>query len=200
MKLYLIRHGQTDWNTLGKIQGSTDIPLNKAGIWQAECLACGMETRPVVRIYASPLERAAETARAIGAKQGVGVQVLNDLKEMGFGYWEGMTWEEIGEKYPEEFKLWCGSPVEAGLPGGEPQSEIIDRCKRVIREMTAQADGDIAVVSHGGTLAYLINYLLRNNPSRETLIVSNASITTVHYNPLTQDFTILEMNDVSHLT
>ena len=106
MKIYLIRHGQTDWNLAGRIQGSHDISLNETGKRQAEYLARGMKKRPVVQIFSSKKKRAMETANAIGASQGVKVIPLDGLEEVEFGLWEGMTWKEIQEKYPEEYKIW----------------------------------------------------------------------------------------------
>ena len=100
MKLYLIRHGQTDWNVAGKIQGCHDIPLNATGKRQAEYLAEGMSRRPVTHIFSSPQKRALETAQAIAGRQGVGVTALSGLREVEFGGWEGLTWKEIEAKDP----------------------------------------------------------------------------------------------------
>ena len=85
MKLYLIRHGQTDWNVAGKIQGSTDIPLNDMGRRQAACLARGMEKRPVEKVFTSTLSRAYETGLAIGKSQNVPVEQLEGEEEVGSG-------------------------------------------------------------------------------------------------------------------
>lgn len=199
MNLYLIRHGQTDWNIEGKIQGSTDIPLNEAGICQANDLEQGMKNRPVVQIFSSTLKRAAETAAAIGRTQQVPVELMEGLEEVGFGKWEGLTWKEIQQEYPEEHKRWSLNPVAIAPPGGELQDHIRARCSNVIERIMKQAKGDIAVVSHGATLAYIMEYLMRDHPLEEDIIVNNASITTIHYSLLTQDFSLLQMNDTSHL-
>ena len=90
MKLYIIRHGQTDWNVQGRIQGRQDIPLNAAGRSQAQMLAKGMEKRPVTAIYSSPQLRAMETAKALAGNQGVEVIPLPELVEIGYGDWEGL--------------------------------------------------------------------------------------------------------------
>ena len=79
MKIYIIRHGQTDWNVEGKIQGRQDIPLNAAGKMQAQALAKGMENRPITAIYSSPQLRAMETAQAIAAAQNVPIHTLPQL-------------------------------------------------------------------------------------------------------------------------
>lgn len=88
MKLYLIRHGQTDWNVDGKIQGSHDIPLNDTGKKQAQCLAKGMDKRPVEKIFSSTLERAKETALMLSARQKKDVYLMPALVEVEFGQWE----------------------------------------------------------------------------------------------------------------
>jgi len=100
MKIYLIRHGQTDWNIQGRIQGSHDIPLNEAGQRQAEQVAKGMDSRRVSRVFSSTLTRAVETAEKIGSRQKAEICSMPQLIEVEFGKWEGMTWEEIMEAYP----------------------------------------------------------------------------------------------------
>lgn len=201
MKLYLIRHGQTDWNVAGKIQGSTDIPLNDTGRKQAACLAKGMEGRRVSRVFSSTLSRAYETAQAIGNSQKVPVHRLRELEEVNYGDWEGLTMEEIAEKYPKELEQWYLSPVEVAPPGGETQTQVYERCKRAVDLIMGQADGDVAVVSHGATVVFLLEYLLQDSRTEEDedIIVGNASISTIEYDPQTESFTLLQLNDREHL-
>lgn len=201
MKIYLIRHGQTDWNIQGRIQGSHDIPLNETGRNQAELLAKGMDSRKVSRIFSSSLTRAMETAERISTRQKVEICSMPQLIEVEFGKWEGMTWDEIKEVYPKEYALWASCPDEASPPGGETRDQVIRRCVWTIREIIKITGGreDVAIVSHGATIAYLISYMMRDHPEVESIIVENASITTVNYSPLTEDFLLLEMNDTSHM-
>ncbi|MBE7722824.1 MAG: histidine phosphatase family protein [Lacrimispora celerecrescens] len=201
MKIYLIRHGQTDWNIQGRIQGSHDIPLNEAGQRQAEQVAKGMDSRRVSRVFSSTLTRAVETAEKIGSRQKAEICSMPQLIEVEFGKWEGMTWEEIMEAYPKEYRLWALNPDEVAPPGGETQDQVISRCAHAIKEILRITGGreDVAIVSHGATIAYLISYMMRNDPDIESIIVENASITTVNYSPLTEDFMLLEMNDTSHI-
>lgn len=199
MKIYLIRHGQTDWNVAGKIQGRTDIPLNDTGRRQAQCLARGMEKRLVVQVFTSTLKRAEETARVIAQSQQIDVEPIPDLQEIGFGCWEGLTLKEIQQQYPKEYERWCINPVTVAPPGGELQAEIRQRCCRVMERIQKQAKGDFAIVSHGAMLAYIVEYLMREHPLEEEIIVENASITTIQYQELTQDFLLLQSNDTAHL-
>ena len=95
MKLYIIRHGQTDWNVEGKIQGRQDIPLNDMGRRQARALADGMKSRPVASVYSSPQKRAMETAEAIAGPLGLTVKAVPQLMEIGYGDWEGRSAEDL---------------------------------------------------------------------------------------------------------
>ena len=201
MKIYLIRQGQSDWNIQGRIQGSHDIPLNEAGRRQAEQLAKGMDSRLVTRIFSSTLARAMETAQRIGSRQKVEICPMPQLIEVEFGKWEGMTWEEIMEAYPNEYRMWALNPDEVAPPGGETQEQVIKRCAEALKEIIRITGGreDIAMVSHGATIAYLVSYMMHNDPEVESMIVENASITTVNYSPLTEDYMLLEMNDTSHM-
>jgi len=199
VKLYLIRHGQTDWNVAEKIQGSTDIPLNETGRQQAACLAKGMERRPVSRIYSSNLKRALETAEAIAKSQKIKVEVIRELREVEFGEWEGLTLQAIKEVYPKDYRLWRQNPVDVAPPGGETQNQIRRRCRQAVETILSQADKDLAIVAHGAILAYVIEYLMRENPSEKEIIVENSSITTMEYNPVTREMKMIELNDVSHL-
>ena len=201
MKLYLIRHGQTDWNIQGKIQGSHGIPLNDTGRAQAKLVAEGMDSRPVTKIFSSTLMRAVETARMIGDRQQVETYLVPGLIEVEFGKWEGMTWDEIKEQYPAEYERWSINPVDVAPPGGETQMEAMERVAGAIEAVMEMTNGreDIAVVSHGATMAYIVAYLMRNHPEEAEIIVDNASITTVNYNPITQDYMLLEVNDTAHL-
>jgi alpha-ribazole phosphatase/probable phosphoglycerate mutase len=201
MKIYLIRHGQTDWNIAGRIQGSHDIPLNETGLRQAEHLAEAMDTRPVTRIFSSTLVRAKETAEKIGERQKVEVCLMEQLIEVEFGKWEGLTWDEIQKAYPKEYGYWTINPAEAAPPDGERFETIMNRCVQAWNEILEVTNGreDVAIVSHGATLAHLFSHMMRNAPREDHVIVENASITTIVYNPLTEDFVLLDRNDSSHL-
>lgn len=200
MKLYLIRHGQTDWNIQGKIQGSHDIPLNETGREQARQVAKGMESKLITRIFSSTLKRARETAEEIAKIQNVDICYKKELIEVEFGKWEGLTWEEIKKAFPNEYQRWSSNPVEVAPTGGETQDQVIWRTMEVVEEILKVTNGreDVAIVSHGLTIAYLIAYMMRNHPEEAEIIVENASITTIHYDPVTKDFALLEVNQTSH--
>ena len=201
MRIYLIRHGQTDWNVAKKIQGSTDIPLNEMGKKQAGCLARGMENRPVTRVYTSRLKRAYETGLAIAESQKIKAEQIPGLEEVGYGVWEGLTMEEIARQYPKELEQWYLSPVDVAPPGGETQTEVYERCKKAVDRIMSETEGDVAIVSHGATVVFLLEYLLQGSreEDEEDIIVGNASISTIEYDPKTRQFTLIQLNDREHL-
>ena len=120
---------------------------------------------------------------------------------MGYGVWEGLTTNEIAEKYPKELEQWYLSPVDVAPPQGESQTEVYERCGKAIDRIMAEAKGDVAIVSHGATVVFLLEYMLRGNrrEDEEDIIVGNASISTIEYNPETREFRLAQLNDRSHL-
>ena len=199
MKLYIIRHGQTDWNVQGRIQGRQDIPLNAAGRSQAQMLAKGMEKRPVTAIYSSPQLRAMETAMALAGNQGVEVIPLPELVEIGYGDWEGRTASDILTKERKLYEEWWQHPATVAPPGGETLNQVDARCKKAWERIKGEIKGDTAVVAHGGTLAHFIVHLLEGQPDAAEIVVGNASITTIEYDPVTGQCSQEGLNDCSHL-
>ena len=199
MKLYIIRHGQTDWNVEGKIQGRQDIPLNAAGRSQAEMLAKGMEKRPVTAIYSSPQIRAMETAETLARAQGMAVIPVPELAEIGYGDWEGRTASDILAKERKLYEEWWQHPATVAPPGGETLNQVDERCRQAWDMIRSGMKGDTAVVAHGGTLAHFIVHLLEGQPEAKEIVVSNASITTMDYDPESGACRLVDLNDCSHL-
>lgn len=199
MKLYLIRHGQTEWNIAGKIQGKTDIPLNETGLSQASLLAAAMETHEITAVYTSPLKRAYETACFVAGPHKLSVCPVEELREVDFGLWEGLTWEEIEKRYEKDFRLWDLNPVDHTPTGGEKKESSRARSRRAMERILSDADGDIVIVAHGGILVFVVSFLLAAQQDKNEVIVKNASITTVEYDKITGKGELLSLNDISHL-
>ena len=201
-KIYLIRHGQTDWNRAGKIQGMRDIPLNETGRQQARQLAEGMADRPVARVFTSRLKRARETAQILADSQRVPLYLVNGLEEISYGDWEGMSMEEIRRRFPEEFAAWWKDPVEGAPPNGESEMDVLIRSARAMEAMKANMAQDgaeaVAVVSHGATICCILSWLLKDQVPEE-LSVMNAAITTIGYDPGTGGCVLESLNDARHL-
>ena len=199
MKLYIIRHGQTDWNIAKKIQGRQDIPLNERGRYQAGCLKKAMENRPVTAVFSSHQIRAMETAKAVASSSGSVVIPVKDLMEINYGSWEGKTEEELLQEDRALYEAWWSHPAETAPPGGESISQVNERCQKAWKEIKPQLTGDAAIVAHGGLLAHFMEQLLGSESVAASTVAHNASITTIEYEPETERFTLVEFDDYRHL-
>ena len=199
MKLYIIRHGQTDWNIAKKIQGRQDIPLNERGHFQAQCLGKAMENRPITAVFSSPQNRAMETAIAVASPAGVPVIPVRDLMEINYGVWEGKTEEELLRDDRALYEAWWSHPAETAPPEGESINQVNERCRQAWKEIKPQLTGDAAIVAHGGLLAHFMEQLLGSESIAASTVAHNASITTIEYEPETERFVLVEFDDYKHL-
>lgn len=199
MKLYIIRHGQTDWNIAKKIQGRQDIPLNERGHFQAQCLGKAMENRPITAVFSSPQIHAMETAIAVASPAGVPVIPVRDLMEINYGVWEGKTEEELLRDDRALYEAWWSHPAETAPPEGESINQVNERCRQAWKEIKPQLTGDAAIVAHGGLLAHFMEQLLGSESIAASTVAHNASITTIEYEPETERFVLVEFDDYKHL-
>ena len=182
-KLYLVRHGETDYNNALRFQGQTDIPLNQTGIKQAEKVAGFFKVIPLQAIYTSSLKRARTTAEIIGKRKGIEPQVTDALREMSFGIWENMNSNDIQKKYAKEWKDFFASPAGTKIPQGESMSDVQKRAYPVVQQILDQhPEGDVAFIAHGGIIRVLICTMLGLDLNRAWhLHVGNASVTCFYY-------------------
>ena len=199
MKLYIIRHGQTDWNIAKKSQGRQYIPLNERGHFQAQCLGKAMENRPITAVFSSPQIRAMETAIAVASPAGVPVIPVRDLMEINYGVWEGKTEEELLRDDRALYEAWWSHPAETAPPEGESINQVNERCRQAWKEIKPQLTGDAAIVAHGGLLAHFMEQLLGSESIAASTVAHNASITTIEYEPETERFVLVEFDDYKHL-
>lgn len=158
MFVYLMRHGETEWNVQRRMQGRSDIPLNENGLAQAQAAAEGMKALPIDLILCSPLIRTQETALAVAKGRDVDIVVSSLLMEMGFGDLEGLVLREnprcqIIFNEPQNY-----SPTG----GGESYDELDERCRRVIEELLLPVEGKfehLLVVSHGALIKGILRHL-----------------------------------------
>lgn len=118
-KIIFVRHGQTEWNVLGRYQGQTDIALSPLGIEQAEKLAAHFPVDKVEAVYSSDLVRAMTTARCVADRFGLTVEPRPELRELNFGDWEGLTYDEIVAKWPDALNNFFQHPDVLEIPHGE---------------------------------------------------------------------------------
>ncbi len=153
MKIYITRHGETEWNEAGKMQGWKNSNLTEKGIANAISLGKSLKHIDFDCVYCSPLERALETAKHILGDKNTEIIINEDLKEMGFGIWEGLGREEIESSYAEEYNnFWNRPHLYTGVQG-ESYQELIDRVKRAMETIVAEAKGEnILVVAHAAVI------------------------------------------------
>lgn len=182
MKLLLIRHGQTDWNTKGKIQGSCDIELNDVGILQAEELSKKIVENKYrfERIYTSSQRRAIQTAEIISSVTNVEYVTDEGLKEINFGDWEGLTWSEVKEKYPLEYQEWYINRRYTNPPNGESYQNMLVRALNSIQKIIHENSEDIIIITHSAIIMCIQCYLTDTPFNEMTKFKSeNTSITEI---------------------
>ncbi|MEV4780810.1 histidine phosphatase family protein [Burkholderia sp. LMU1-1-1.1] len=156
--ILLIRHGETAWNAVRRLQGHIDIPLNAEGERQAGALAQALAAESVDVIISSDLQRARQTAQAVADQyDGAKVHADANLRERCYGVFEGMLYTEVEQQYPADFALWQARDIDAVMPPGERVAEsfrqFYARAISAIREWAERHPGKtIAVVAHGGVL------------------------------------------------
>jgi len=149
-KIYLIRHGLPDFPGGKKMcLGTTDIPMGEPGLRQAAEMARLLP--PVTAVFSSPLTRAVQTAQAIGMP----VTILDGLRELDAGEWDGTTFDEIRERYPALYAA-RSHDLTIPLPGAEDQEEGLARFRQALEKAARTAPGDFAVVAHGGIIARFV--------------------------------------------
>ncbi len=150
-ELLLVRHGETDWNRDRRFQGHADPPLNEMGREQAHALAAELAGERIELVYTSDLCRARETAEIVAASLGADLVALRDLREIDVGEWEGLTWPEIEERYPEGARAWHEQGF--GWEAGETYDELGERVVAALRRIAADhPEQRVLVVGHGGTI------------------------------------------------
>ena len=150
-RIYLIRHGETEWNKEGRLQGHSNVLLSPEGIHQAQLLAKHLP------IYSSDLSRAMETARILAAKLGLSVIQESGFREVNFGDWEGRNFSELATEVPEGFENFFTRPDKAHPPNGETFLEAQARALTALDEIIDERDEQsIIIVSHGAVIRLLI--------------------------------------------
>ena len=155
--MYLIRHGQTDWNAEGRYQGQTDSQLSTLGRAQAGQLARALASHPLAAVYSSPLSRALHTAQAIAAPHGLPVRTVDLLREIGLGVWERLTELEINEKFGRVLEVRRLDPLGVIPHGGETLAAVQARGMQAVSEIIARHPGEtVAAVAHGAVNKMII--------------------------------------------
>jgi broad specificity phosphatase PhoE len=179
MTIFLARHGETEWNRVGRWQGNTDIPLSDVGRAQARNLAERLRPRGITEIFASDLSRARETAEIVAETLGVTrVRLDPRLRERGFGCFEGLTREECEERHPEVWARYLADRRTVPT-GAEPQEQVVARVVAALTAVATSADlaSHVLVVSHGAAIRSFVHKITGIAPAP----LANTALFSVHY-------------------
>ncbi len=163
MELICVRHGRTAWNADRRFQGQTDIPLDHEGLAQAQALALHLRAEHFDRVMASDLVRARTTAKTICAERAIGIEFTPLLREMHFGLWEGLTWDQIVARWPELDAKNEKAPMHYTAEGGESWDALCERVDVFLRAATDRmaANDRALIVSHAGVMHGIVRSLTR---------------------------------------
>jgi alpha-ribazole phosphatase len=156
-ELWIVRHGQTDWNVEGRYQGQADQPLNAVGLAQAQTAAAQLCDKRFAAVYSSDLQRARVTAEIIAAELGLPVQVDRRLREVNQGEWEGMLTTDIQQRYAAEWAARQQDRLHTAPPGGESLAQVAARVLEGVQDIAQRhPEQRILIVSHGLTLGVVL--------------------------------------------
>ncbi|NLJ90461.1 MAG: histidine phosphatase family protein [Clostridiales bacterium] len=200
--LYLVRHGETEWNKEYRFQGRTDIPLSKEGMIQAEKVGQRLKDKFDV-IYTSPLTRAVQTAEIISKTSSMSPIIYDNLIEVDFGEWEGLTFEQVERDYAKEYKLWKTDENLGPILGGEQNMKnAAIRGKKALLDIVSKNKGkNIVVVAHGAIIkASLIGIFDLKVNMIQHITLTNTSITTLEFSGDDNEKPLIRgLNDRWHL-
>lgn len=199
-RIIAVRHGETAWNVDARIQGQLDIGLNDTGRWQARRVGEALASEPITAVYSSDLGRAHETAQAVAEVAGIPVVADEGLRERSFGIFEGKTFDEIHETWPDHAHNWRKRIPEWQPPeGGESLLELRERVTRTMHELAARHPGEqIVIVAHGGVLDTLYRVATGQEVnSPRTWELPNGAINRLLWTP--EGFTLVGWSDTQHL-
>ncbi len=199
-RIILVRHGQTEWNRVERFRGRADVPLNEAGIAQAEATGkrVAAEWQPAA-VYSSPLSRAMRTAEAIATHFGLPVLVHPGLTDIDYGKWQGLTPDEARERWPEVVDAWYHTPHQARIPAGETLADLRERAMATVKELGLRHEGEtIVLVGHTVINRIILLGVLGLDNDRFWHLRQDTCAINV-FECENGDYTLVSINDTCHL-
>ncbi len=200
MRLILVRHGETPWNRTLRYQGHAPVPLNERGHEQARRAARRLERSGAVALYSSDLPRAWQTAEVIGAHLGLSPVPMAAWREIDVGLWEGLTPDELYQRFPEHMREYERDPAGTVRLGGESYAQLQERVVRAFHQIEAghRPGETIIVVSHGGSIRALFCHIIGLDLRHfGKMWLDNGSLSEIVRGR--SGWRLLRMNDVAHL-
>jgi len=197
-EIIIARHGQTEWNVGEIFRGRIDIELDETGVKQAELLAEYLSSAKIDAIYSSPLKRSLRTAKAIASYHQLEVEIAPGLIDLNYGEWQGLTHQEVKDKYRELYKQWSNNPHKVKMPAGETLDDVRIRAIGVVDEVITKYEGAVVMVAHRVVNKVLICALLGLDNSHFWAIRQDTCGTTT-FNHENGRFILTEHNNTSYL-
>ncbi len=181
--IIMVRHGQSESNVKKTFTGQLNAPLTDAGREQARRMAGYLDKYQVDKIYASSLDRAAETAQAIALRQNCPMEKRDELMEINSGLWQGLTFDEIAEKYPDTYRVWRENIGLATPDGGETCEQLYDRVTAFLEKVLEEPEETVCLVCHATPIRMMESFILSGSADEAQKItwVPNASVTVYAY-------------------
>jgi len=197
-RIYILRHGETQWNKEEIFRGRSDIPLNETGLKQAEMASFYFKDKNIDRIFSSPLLRAMQTARAVSKTTGKEIEIVEEFIDMNFGIWEGLTIKEVENNYPHNFAIWVKNPQKLYLEGGETLEAVRKRIASGFEKIFSEKNENLLIVTHRAICKIMVLFLLdMGNEFFWAMKFDPASITLLEKN--NNRFILTFSNNTSHL-
>ena len=198
-KIYLVRHGQTEWNKKLTFRGRADIPLNEAGHMEAQALSHALKDKNIEAIYTSPLKRSIETAQPVANLFHLEIVPVQALIDINYGDWEGLSFNEVKKRYGEQYIRWEKSPDLIRFPNGETLDEAKERSFRAFNNIVREnPDNSILIIPHRVINKILLCALLNlTNSHFWELKQDTGCINLIEY--AEDKFVLCTMNDTCHL-
>ena len=199
VKLFIIRHAESEWNPIGRYQGLLDPGLSERGLKQAELLGRALEKEKIDVVYSSPLKRTYQTAQEIAKRHGLEIIEDRRIIEIDHGVWSGMLVEEVKERFPEDFRMWLEEPHRVKFEGGESLQDVFKRVKDFLEFIREKHWGQtVAIVSHTVPIRAMLCALLNIDLSKFWVFgCDNASYSLVRMEEKRN--VILKLNITCHL-
>ncbi|HPP06639.1 MAG TPA: histidine phosphatase family protein [Syntrophorhabdaceae bacterium] len=197
-KIYILRHGETQWNKEEIFRGRNDIPLNEVGLKQAELASYYFKDKGIERIFSSPLLRAMQTAEAVSKTVGGDIEIVEEFIDINFGIWEGLTVKEVEKNFPEDFDIWVKSPQMLNIKGAETLEAVRKRIASGFERILSEKSENLLIVTHRAICKIIVLFLLdMGNEFFWTMKFDPASITLLEKH--SNRYLLVFSNDTCHL-
>ncbi len=200
-RIYITRHGETEWNKQRRFQGNKDSELTDKGIMAAELLSNRIEEIDLDCIVASPLKRAYRTAEIVKGNKQINIETHDGFKEINLGDFEGMSWDQIMESHKEVITNIKNDPFKYGYPNGESLVEFYSRVEKAFKDTIKRCRGkNILIVAHGGTIKCIESYIRKFKINNDWMgqVVSNCSLSCFEVDD-NDEIKEIFYNDTEHL-